>query len=106
MGGVIACKTNAERVIGNGEILGVYPEGIKGAFKMFKDAYRFDKFGRPDYVHWAFKFGVPVVPFAIVGSAEIFPILGKIQWRWLREFLEWPFFPITPTFPLLPLPLP
>lgn len=106
MGGIIACQKNAEWVLESGEFLGVYPEGIRGAFKMYKDAYDFDRFGRPDYARWAMQFDVPVIPFAVIGSAEIFPILGKIKWRWLRNYLEWPFFPITPTFPLLPLPLP
>ena len=103
---VMACRTNAERVLESGHFLGVYPEGIDGAFKMYRDAYTFGRFGRPDYARWALKFNVPVVPFAIAGSAEIFPILAKLEWRWLVRFLEWPFFPITPTFPLLPFPLP
>jgi hypothetical protein len=46
------------------------------------------------------------VPFVTVGSAEIFPILGKIEWPWWKRYAEWPFIPITPTFPLLPVPLP
>ncbi len=106
MGGVMACNRNAERVLESDQVLGVYPEGISGAFKMYRDAYKFERFGRPDYARWALEFDVPVVPFAIVGSAEIFPILGKIKSKWLKSFLEWPFVPITPTFPILPLPLP
>ncbi len=103
---VMACKTNAERVLHEGNILGVYPEGIAGAFKMYREAYNFEVFGRPDYARWALKHDVPVIPFAIVGSAEIFPILGRLEWRWLKEWMEWPFFPITATFPFIPLPLP
>jgi len=41
-----------------------------------------------------------------VGSAEIFPILGKFKSRLFTKYSEWPEFPLTPTFPLLPLPLP
>ena len=103
---VMACRENAERVLESGELLGVYPEGIRGAFKMYRDAYVFGRFGRADYVHWALRFNVPVIPFAIIGSAEIFPIIGKIKWGWLKKYFEWPFFPITPTFPLILLPLP
>jgi hypothetical protein len=36
----------------------------------------------------------------------MFPILGKLEWSWWKRTTEWPFFPITPTFPLLPVPLP
>src|SRR5215218_9468407 len=87
---VMACKTNAERVLNDGDIPGVYPEGIAGAFKMYRDAYNFEGFGRLDYARWALKHDVPVIPFAIVGSAEIFPIFGRLNWRWLKGFLEWP----------------
>jgi len=106
MATLMACKTNAERVLDEGHILGVYPEGIAGAFKMYREAYKFEVFGRPDYARWALKYHVPVIPFAIVGSAEIFPIFGQLKWRWLKKWLEWPSFPITATFPFLPIPLP
>lgn len=106
MAGVMACKTNAERVLADGDILGVYPEGIAGAFKLYREAYNLGVFGRAHYARWALKHDVPVVPFVIVGSSEIFPIFGRLKWRWLKEWLEWPFFPITATFPFLPLPLP
>jgi hypothetical protein len=46
------------------------------------------------------------VPFVTVGSAEIYPILGRLDWGWWKRWSEWPCFPITPTFPWLPLPLP
>jgi hypothetical protein len=37
----------------------------------------------------------------------MFPILGKLEWSWWKRHTEWPFFPITPTFPFLPpVPLP
>jgi 1-acyl-sn-glycerol-3-phosphate acyltransferase len=106
MGGVMACEKNAEWVLNRCDILGVYPEGIHGAFKMYRDAYKLGKFGWPNYIHWALKHNAPVVPFVIVGSAEIFPILGKIPLPWLKQYLEWPFIPVTPTFPWLPVPLP
>ena len=48
----------------------------------------------------------PILPFVTVGSAEIFPILAKIHWAWWQRVSEWPCLPITPTFPLIPLPLP
>ena len=106
MATMMACRENATRALENGELLGVYPEGIRGAFKMHDELYQLGRFGRPDYARFALEFDVPVIPFAIVGSGEIFPILHKIKWRWLKKYLEWPYFPITPTFPFLPFPLP
>ena len=106
IGALPACQENAERVLRSGGVLGVYPEGIRGTFKMYREAYVFGRFGRPDYARWALEFNVPVIPFAAVGCAEIFPILGKLKLKRLRAYLEWPFIPITPTFPVLPVPLP
>jgi 1-acyl-sn-glycerol-3-phosphate acyltransferase/nucleoside-diphosphate-sugar epimerase len=106
LGGVIACQENADRVLEHGEILAIYPEGIRGAFTLYRDAYRLGKFGRDEFVKVALRHRAPIVPFVTVGSAEIFPILGKLNWGWWKRHTEWPFFPLTPTWPLAPVPLP
>ena len=106
LGGVIACQENADRVLERGEILAIYPEGIRGAFALYRDAYRLGKFGRDEFVKVALRHRAPIVPFVTVGSAETFPIIGKLNWGWWKRQTEWPFFPITPTWPLAPVPLP
>jgi 1-acyl-sn-glycerol-3-phosphate acyltransferase/nucleoside-diphosphate-sugar epimerase len=106
LGGVPACRENADWVLQRDEIAGVFPEGIHGAFTPYRDAYRLGKFGRDEFVRMALRNRAPIVPFATVGSAEIFPILAKIRWGWWERYTDWPYFPITPTFPIAPLPLP
>jgi 1-acyl-sn-glycerol-3-phosphate acyltransferase/nucleoside-diphosphate-sugar epimerase len=106
LGGIIACQENADYVLERDEILGVFPEGIRGAFRMYKDAYTLDRFGRSDFVKMALRHGAPIIPFVFLGTAETFPVLGKIESSIWKRFSEWPFIPITPTFPILPLPLP
>jgi 1-acyl-sn-glycerol-3-phosphate acyltransferase len=106
LGGIIACQDNADYVLERGGLLGVYPEGIRGAFTLYRQAYKLGRFGRHDFVKMALRNRAPIIPFVTVGSAETFPILHKIEWRWWQRYSEWPFFPITPTFPLLPIPLP
>lgn len=106
LGGVYASRDNAERILRRGGLLGVYPEGIRGAFTPYRRAYRLGSFGRYEFVRMALACRAPVIPFVTVGSAEIFPILGRLDWRWFRRWTEWPYLPLTPTFPLLPLPLP
>src|SRR6266850_5244053 len=106
LGGIIACQDNANYVLERDGLLGVYPEGIHGAFTLYRNAYKLGRFGRHDFVKMALRNRAPIIPFVTVGSAETFPILRKIEWRWWQRYSEWPFFPITPTFPLLPIPLP
>ncbi len=103
-GGVHACQENADWVLEREGLLAIFPEGIRGAFTMYRDAYKLGKFGRDDYVKIALRHGAPIIPYVTVGSAEIFPILGKIRWRWWKRYSEWPFFPITPTMGTVPLP--
>jgi len=104
---MIACQENAEIVLKRDEIVGIYPEGIKGAFLHYRDSYKLTKFGRDEFVKIALRHRAPIVPFVTVGSAEIFPIFKKVNWPWWKRNTEWPTFPITPTWPFLPpIPLP
>ena len=106
LGGVVASQQSADRVLQSDELLGIFPEGIHGAFTAYREAYRLQEFGRNAFVKIALRNRAPIVPFVTVGSAEIFPILGKIKSRFWTRYTEWPYVPITPTFPLLPVPLP
>ena len=106
LGGVIACRDNADYFLERDDMVGMFPEGVQGAFSLYRDAYRLGKFGRDEFVKMALRNRTPILPFVTVGSAEVFPILKKIEWKWWKRRMEWPCFPITPTFPLLPLPLP
>lgn len=107
LGGVRACRENAERLLGAGRFVLVFPEGVKGAAKVFRERYRLKRFGRGGVIRVALETGAPLVPVGIVGAEEAHPILFK--WRPpIRMGL--PFVPVTPTFPMLgplgALPLP
>ena len=106
LGGIIAGQDNADRVLQEDELLGFFPEGIHGAFTLYKHAYGLGKFGRNEFVKTALRNRAPIVPFVTVGSSEIFPIIAKINWSWWKRLTQWPFFPVAPPFPLIPLPLP
>ncbi len=103
-GGIYACRENAAWVLEQDEMVAIFPEGIRGAFRMYRDVYTLGKLGRDEFVKIALHNRAPIVPFVTVGSAEIFPIYGRIDWSWWKRYSEWPFFPITPTMSLLPLP--
>jgi 1-acyl-sn-glycerol-3-phosphate acyltransferase len=86
----------------------VFPEGAKGTGKPFTERYRLQRFGRGGFVEVALRAGAPMVPVAVVGSEEIYPMLANS--RMLASITGAPFAPITPTFPwlgplgLVPLP--
>jgi 1-acyl-sn-glycerol-3-phosphate acyltransferase len=105
LGGVVACQESAARVLESGELLGVFPEGVQGAFTPYRKAYTLQGFGRDDFVKMALRYRAPIVPFVTIGSAEIFPIFGQIKSRRWTRYSDWPCLPIS-TFPLLPVPLP
>ena len=75
------------------------PEGFKGIGKPFRERYKLQRFGRGGFVSAALRTGVPIIPCSIVGAEEIYPMIGNA--KALARLLGLPYFPITPTFPLL-----
>jgi len=98
-GGTLACNPDAERLLGAGELVGVFPEGFKGVGKQFKDRYRLQRFGRGGFVSAALRTGAPIIPVSIVGAEETYPMLANFKPA--ARLLGIPYFPITPTFPWL-----
>jgi 1-acyl-sn-glycerol-3-phosphate acyltransferase len=98
-GTTLACNADAERLLGLGELVGVWPEGFKGIGKPFSERYKLQRFGRGGFVSAALRAQVPIVPCSIVGAEEIYPILGNM--KTLARLLGLPYVPITPTFPWL-----
>jgi 1-acyl-sn-glycerol-3-phosphate acyltransferase len=99
MGGVVASPYNAARLLEQDELVAVFPEGAKGAGKDFSERYRLQRFGRGGFVEIALRAGAPMIPVAVVGSEEIYPKIGESGL--LARAIGAPYFPITPTFPLL-----
>lgn len=98
-GHTLACMPDAERLLANGEIVGVWPEGFKGIGKPFSERYKLQRFGRGGFVAAAVRTGTPIIPTAIVGAEETYPKVGEIPI--LARLLGLPYFPVTPTFPWL-----
>lgn len=99
IGGVRASQENAERLLNNDHLVAVFPEGVKGIGKYFKERYHLQRFGRGGFIKLAIKTGSPIIPVAVIGAEEIHPILYKSSL--LAKPLGIPYVPITPTLPLL-----
>jgi 1-acyl-sn-glycerol-3-phosphate acyltransferase len=89
----------ADRVLAAGELVGVFPEGFKGIGKPFSERYRLQRFGRGGFAATARRAGVPIIPCAIVGAEEIYPMIANS--RSMARLLRLPYFPVTPLFPWL-----
>jgi 1-acyl-sn-glycerol-3-phosphate acyltransferase len=107
-GNAVACEEDARELLRRGELVGVFPEGYKGVGKGWRERYRLQRFGRGGFIEIALRTRVPIVPVAIVGAEEAYPMVANAQL--LAKILGFPYFPITPTFPALgplgALPLP
>jgi 1-acyl-sn-glycerol-3-phosphate acyltransferase len=79
-GAARAHRENAERLLRRGHIVGVFPEGTKGSLKYYKDRYKVQRFGRGGSIRLALRTGAPIIPFAVVGSEEIYPVVAKVNW--------------------------
>jgi 1-acyl-sn-glycerol-3-phosphate acyltransferase len=107
-GATLACPADTDRLLRDGELVGVWPEGFKGIGKNYRDRYKLQRFGRGGFVRSAITAQAPIVPVSIVGSEEIHPVLANASV--LARLFGLPYFPITPTFPwlgplgLVPLP--
>jgi 1-acyl-sn-glycerol-3-phosphate acyltransferase len=99
IGAVRACQENAERLLKQERCVLVFPEGIKGIGKLYRDRYRLQRFGRGGFIKLAIRAKAPIVPVSIIGAEEASPMLYRFEY--LTQALGLPFVPVTPTFPWL-----
>jgi 1-acyl-sn-glycerol-3-phosphate acyltransferase len=107
-GAVRACQENAERLLSRDNLIAVFPEGVQGIRKLFRDRYRLQRFGRGGYIRLCLRTRAPLIPCSIIGGEESSPLLYRFDA--LADLLRIPYLPVTPTFPafgalgLLPAP--
>jgi len=96
-GAVSGTRSNVAHLLQRGELVVIFPEGVTGPAKRFRDRYRIQAW-RVGFAELAIRHHAPVVPVAIVGSEESWPLAAKLGMRWFGA----PYLPI----PAWPLPLP
>ncbi len=89
-GNVLAHPDNATALLERDELVGVFPEGVKGASKPYRSRYRIRRLGRGGFVQVALRTGAPIIP-----------VLTDLQP--LARLFGLPTLPVTPTFPWLGL---
>jgi 1-acyl-sn-glycerol-3-phosphate acyltransferase len=97
LGGVPASFANAERLLERSELVGLFPEGIAGVEKRYTERYRLRPF-KTGAARMALRTGAAIVPVAIVGAEEAYPVVARL-YR-VGQLVGVPWIPITPTFPL------
>jgi 1-acyl-sn-glycerol-3-phosphate acyltransferase len=97
-GNLVGTPENFRALIDAEECVMVFPEGVRGMNKPYRERYRLQRFGT-GFVRLALETRTPIVPVGIVGSEEQAP--GLFDIKPLARLLGMPAFPITPTFPLL-----
>src|ERR1043165_6635744 len=98
LGVVSGTRANVRTLLEQGELIAVWPEGVAGPAKSFTDRYRIKEW-RVGFAELAIRYDVPVVPVAIVGAEESWPLAMKL--RRLCVFGS-PYLPV----PATPIPLP
>jgi 1-acyl-sn-glycerol-3-phosphate acyltransferase len=98
LGVVSGTRANVRALLEQGELVAIWPEGVSGPAKSFKDRYRIKEW-RVGFAELAIRYDVPVVPVAIVGAEESWPLAMKL--RGLHVFGS-PYLPV----PATPVPLP
>lgn len=92
---------NATKLLEEGHLVMVFPEGARGGGKTYWKRYQLQGFGQ-GFMRLALQTKSPIIPFGFIGGEEVCPSLVDV--KPLAKLLSLPYAPITPTF--LPLPLP
>ncbi|WNG48806.1 acyltransferase family protein [Archangium minus] len=96
--GVVGGTAGNLRVLLNaGELLMIFPEGVPGISKPFRERYQLRDF-RVGHAELAIRHQAPVVPVGIVGAEEQMPQLARLP----VQVFGAPYLPV----PLTPVPLP
>lgn len=89
-------RGNARALLEAGELLMIFPEGVPGIGKLYRDRYQLQAW-RKGHCELAIRYRAPVIPVGIVGAEEQMPQIARIPVPG-----PVPYIPVTAT----PLPLP
>ena len=100
-GQAVGHPDDTRRLLERDELVLVFPEGTRGTGKRFHDRYRLRRFSRGGFVATAIRARAPIIPISVVGSEEIYPMVGDLAP--VAKLFGLPYFPVTPFWPWLGL---
>jgi 1-acyl-sn-glycerol-3-phosphate acyltransferase len=102
LGHLTGLPEHGEQLLADERLVVVFPEGARGAGKLYKDRYKLVRFGT-GFMRLALKMDTPIIPCAFIGGEESFPQLFHI--KWLARMAKGPFVPVAPQLVFFPLPV-
>jgi 1-acyl-sn-glycerol-3-phosphate acyltransferase len=66
---MVGTPHNCAQMLHHGECVAVFPEGVRGMNKLYRDRYQLQRFGL-GFMRLALETRTPIVPVAIVGSED------------------------------------
>lgn len=90
-GMVIGDPVNCGRMLEREEAIIVFPEGVRGSGKIFKERYKLKRFGN-GFMHLAITHKTPIVPVGVVGCEET--IISFADIKPLAKALAIPYAPL------------
>jgi 1-acyl-sn-glycerol-3-phosphate acyltransferase len=98
IGAMVGDPMNCRELLMHDQSVLVFPEGVRGSGKLFKERYQLQRFGT-GFMRLALESNAPIIPVAIIGTEETYPSI--YNFAGLAKAIGAPYFPITPFFPLL-----
>ena len=99
IGAVIGDPVNCSKMLEMDEAIIVFPEGVRGSGKLYRDRYKLKRFGN-GFMHLSINHHAPVVPVAVIGCEETMPSLANVAP--VAKALGLPYFPLLPVYWPLP----
>lgn len=102
LGHLTGLPEHAERLLADERMLMVFPEGVRGTAKLYKERYSLVQFGT-GFMRLAMKMKTPIVPFGFLGGGEAVPTVTNAYA--LGRLFGLPYLPITPWLVAFPIPV-
>ncbi len=91
IGAVLGDPVNCAKMLAKGEAVIIFPEGVRGSGKLYRDRYQLKRFGN-GFMHLAMQYNAPIIPVGVVGCEETIPAFANF--KPLAKLLGLPYVPI------------